>query len=139
MDYARKMTEVLEAVGVRTTETVHRTEPSYMRKCYSDMPHIMKLTLKPQSSHPITRICKSEMNLRRRYSEPCSPNYYSAKEHTIFDKMRRSSSLESVMSRCSRSSGVIFSPVSTPDILTMRISSSRSFQRSSDLLCLPET
>ena len=125
MDYARKMKLVLSSIGIRTNEQLNDVPDVCIRRTHSDMAQIARY-LESENSY---RAYKSHCMLRRRYSEP----------NLKFDRLnmkylgltRRSSSLESILSRISKSSGVMTmnSPgTNSPDLLSIR--TSLSFQRS---------
>ena len=130
MDYARKMKQVLDAIGIRTAEEPNPSDSEpQMRRTHSDMTQIL------MKSNAMICLSKSDSNLRRRYSEPSvlsQTNVYSIKSNFS----RRSSSLESILSKISRVSGIASTP---PPITTCEtMNSSQSYQKSTDFLNVPQ-
>ncbi|CAG2116706.1 unnamed protein product, partial [Medioppia subpectinata] len=96
MDYMRKMRQVLEAIGVRTTEepNISATE-LHMRRTHSDITQINHKLYSQMSSS------KSDSNIRRRYSEPIvcgSMNPYSANSSN-FSRRRHFNAAHDLQSR----------------------------------------
>lgn len=112
MDYARKMKQVLDAIGIRTIEEPTPTSELQMRRTHSDVTQILL------KSNPVLSSSKSDSNLRRRYSEPSVFAHLNAFS-PISNFSRRSSSLESILSRISRSGHTsITPPISTQEAIT---------------------
>ena len=113
MDYAANMNDVLRTIGIRTSEEMSHYN---MRKCRSEMQHVAPSRLNDQSAN-------IDAKFPRRFSEPCiasiASDQFEANNRCTLP--RRSSSLESILSKASRSSGVAMSPISTPDVLTMKL------------------
>ncbi|RWS32023.1 transmembrane and coiled-coil domain-containing protein-like protein [Leptotrombidium deliense] len=126
-DYPNKMPSVLEAVGVSTTEDLTKKESAAIRKCFSGLPNIVRFSTPQSSLQSTLRLCKSELNIYRRYSSPC----FSEDELMLCTMIpRRSSSLESVLSKLSRCSGLAMSPsMSNVDDLAHKLPHSLSFQK----------
>lgn len=124
MDYSKKMTEVLLNIGIRTNEDITKPTECHIRKCVSDLPHLGTLSLAHKST---LRASKSDSSLFRRFSQDS--------DRTWKNIERRSSSLESILSKLSASSGGALSPVNAP---VSCINKSPSFQKSSEnLLNIP--
>ena len=114
MDYARKMKQVLDAIGIRTIEEpTANTSELQMRRTHSDVTQIL------MKSNPTLSSSKSDSNIRRRYSEPSVFEHLNAFPLISSNFSRRSSSLESILSRISRSGHVsINSPMTTHEAIS---------------------
>jgi hypothetical protein len=159
MDYYRKMSSVLKAVGVRTREhTKRKAESLYMKKCLSDLPS--NQGYHPDDSidpvelikyFPEIRLSISEPNLQsisRKFKlaatdEPSTDDNDETRANIIaqISTLRRSYSMDSISSRSfSRSSGVAFTPSSSAsDYNFMKMSASRSFNQTFDSLAEQDT
>ncbi|XP_015784541.1 transmembrane and coiled-coil domain-containing protein 4 isoform X1 [Tetranychus urticae] len=159
MDYYRKLSSVLKAVGVRTRDRNKRkSEALYMKKCLSDLPNITinngSVPYTDESIDPIDlikffpeiRLSISEPNLQsigRKFKVAANDDYTSDYELNVFSKKslrRRSNSMESVFTHSySRSSGIALTPSSAADYDFTKMSGSRSFNRTFDSLAEQET
>ncbi|XP_053202387.1 transmembrane and coiled-coil domain-containing protein 4-like isoform X2 [Panonychus citri] len=154
MDYYRKMSSVLKAVGVRTKErTKRKAESLYMKKCLSDLP----IKDYPDDSidpvdlikyFPEIRLSISEPNLQsisRKFKLAANDDETNdeARANIIsqISNLRRTHSMDSISSRSySRSSGVAFTPSSSAsDYNLMKMSASRSFNQTFDSLAEQDT
>ena len=114
MDYARKMKQVLDAIGIRTIEEpIANSCELQMRRTHSDVTQIL------MKSNPVLSSSKSDSNLKRRYSEPSVFERLNAYPLISSNFSRRSSSLESILSRISRSGHVsVTSPITTAEVMS---------------------
>ncbi len=136
MDYARKMKQVLNAIGIRTVEEpILLSSEHQMRRTHSDMTQINNQFLSTTDS--AISSSKSDSNINRRYSEPSVMRDLNQYRINFSRFPRRSSSLESILSKMSHNSGFFLTPppMTSPDILSMR--SSNSFHKSTDFLTIP--
>ena len=126
----RKMKQVLDFIGIHTVEEPNvSTSESQIRRTHSDITQIL------MKSNAMICLSKSDSNIRRRYSEPSFLSQSNPFSPQI-NFSRRSSSLESILSKISRSSGM----ASTPPLFTTSESmkSSLSLQKSTDFLNVPQ-
>ncbi|XP_054155077.1 transmembrane and coiled-coil domain-containing protein 4-like isoform X2 [Oppia nitens] len=131
MDYVRKMKQVLEEIGVRTVEEPNvTTNECFMRRTHSD------ITQMTQKLDAMIVSSKSDSNLGRRYSDPlvvCQLNALSKQSANI---SRRSSSLESILSKVSRNS--IGMTCSSPTTTSPELIKNSIYRKSTDFLNVPQ-